>query len=133
MVVALLTVVASSVLAQTGQAKGRDFFPETAISAFEAEWYGKALVKAGEKPLLDAAHLGAMRTGEERLGTDGSEWILESAVDGKLHAVVRWTASTDTEKRQLGPFVRACEALYRASGLKDDMTNKSEVELRKTP
>jgi hypothetical protein len=65
-------------------------------------------------------------------GFDGSEWIIEAVEQGEYHVVARWTPTAyNTEKRGLRAFVEACEWLYRASPLKDDVRNKGTVEISK--
>ncbi len=50
-------------------------------------------------------------TNMEVLGTDGDTWILEVVRDGRYHVVVSWEPRYNTEERNLGAFVKACEWL----------------------
>lgn len=75
----------------------------------------------------------ALKTQDDVLGADGSEWILERMEEGRYHVIVRWSPEYDTAKRGLSDFVAVCEWLYRTSPLIGDVSSKGSVEISKPP
>lgn len=64
-------------------------------------------------------------SGEEVLGEDGDQWILEGVQGGKYHVIRRWSASTyDPEKRKLGDFLALSRFLIDHSSLTDRPVNR---------
>ena len=69
--------------------------------------------------IIDSIDFWNLPTNErEILGTDGSQWILEGAVQGKYHVIDRWTPHENSPAYQLGNY------LISISSLKIDEENK---------
>jgi hypothetical protein len=71
-----------------------------------------------------------LKTADDTLGCDGSQWILETVDKGVYHVVIRWSPTEyDPYKRQTVDFVNICKWLYRKSGFKKNATNKGYTEI----
>lgn len=72
----------------------------------------------------------SLKTADDMLGRDGSQWILETVDNGAYHVVVRWTPTEyDPKKRQTVDFVNICKWLYKKSGFNKGATNKGYTEI----
>ena len=69
--------------------------------------------------LFEELNFYSMHSDGKTLGLDGSEWILEAVVNGKYHAVVRWSPTYKANSRNTTQFVVVCEWLLNVAGIRN--------------